>query len=560
MSGPLDPEKLRESRLSPNFDTGARPICNVSRENLRSPWAQLVLFGIILVIVLVLHVPLLRLPYLWDEAGYYVPAARDLLNYGSLIPRSTVSNAHPPLVMAWLAASWRIGGFRPETTRVAMLAIAAFTLMGSFRLAATVANKQVAVASTLCLALYSVFFSQASLAQLDVAAAGFTLWGLHSYLNKPGWATALWFSLAALSKETAVLAPLAMLAALLMGKWRYSPIETGISQRRLDRESVLLIVPVLTLAVWFSYHYARTGHVFGNPEFFRYNITATLHPLRILLAAALRLWQLTGYMNLWLLTGAGIFAMYLPPRREIAGERPRIPVPTQTLFAFLIAGYLVTMAAIGGAVLARYMLPVLPLVLILWTSTLWRRVPYWWLMVLIVCLAFISAWFINPPYGFPFEDNLAYRDYILLHEDAAHFLVEHRPKAPVLTAWPASDELTRPYLGYVGEPMRVVRVDDFSLENVMAAADARSQFDTALVFSTKYEPPRPLLRQWPGWQRIKAEFFGFHRDLAPAAAAQVLGGEVVYSAARDGQWIAVIEVRHAFEASARPSSAQTARR
>ena len=25
------------------------------------------------------HAPLLQLPYFWDEAGYYVPAARDLL-------------------------------------------------------------------------------------------------------------------------------------------------------------------------------------------------------------------------------------------------------------------------------------------------------------------------------------------------------------------------------------------------------------------------------------------------------------------------------------------------
>ena len=63
--------------------------------------------------LLALHAPLLRLPYFWDEAGYYVPAARDLLLTGSLIPHSTLSNAHPPLVMAYLALWWKLRASRP---------------------------------------------------------------------------------------------------------------------------------------------------------------------------------------------------------------------------------------------------------------------------------------------------------------------------------------------------------------------------------------------------------------------------------------------------------------
>jgi hypothetical protein len=200
------------------------------------------------------------------------------------------------------------------------------------------------------------------------------------------------------------------------------------------------------------------------------------------------------------------------------------------------------------------MLPVLPLVIILWVSTLWRRVPYWRFVLVIIWLAFIAAWFVNPPYSFPFEDNLAYRDYILLHEDAEHFLLQHRPGTRVLTSWPASDELTRPYLGYVKTPAQVVRIDDFSLEQVLSAADVRSQFDIALVFSTKYEPAHPLLNRWREWQQIKAQYFGFHRDLPPFAAAQVLGGDVIYEATRNGQWIAVIEIRRAIEASKQKST------
>ena len=196
------------------------------------------------------------------------------------------------------------------------------------------------------------------------------------------------------------------------------------------------------------------------------------------------------------------------------------------------------------------MLPAVPLVIIVGVSTLWRRVRYWREVVVIVALAFAAALFVNPPYGFSIEDNLAYRDYILLHQDGEKFVEARYPMARVLTAWPASDELTRPYLGYITRPMRVVRIEDFTVEQLMVAADLSSNFDVALVFSTKYEPAHPLLEHWTAWEKLKTRFFGFHRDLPPAAASQVLGGKIVFSATRHGQWVAVIEVERAEEARA----------
>jgi 4-amino-4-deoxy-L-arabinose transferase-like glycosyltransferase len=172
--------------------------------------AALLLAALFAVLTLT-HAPLLRLPYFWDEAGYFVPAARDLLLTGSLIPHSTSPNSHPPLVMAYLALWWKVAGFAPIITRLAMLLAAACALLGTFRLAEQVANREVAIAATVCMALYPVFFAQSSLAHLDVAAAALTLLGLGAYFRGQNWQTAAWFSLAALAKETAILAPLALL-------------------------------------------------------------------------------------------------------------------------------------------------------------------------------------------------------------------------------------------------------------------------------------------------------------------------------------------------------------
>ena len=277
--------------------------------------------------------------------------------------------------------------------------------------------------------------------------------------------------------------------------------------------------------------------------------------MRFLLALLLRLWQVFGYMHLWLLTLGMLVAMTLPPVKDDGVERPRIAISVQMIFLVVVKVYVIAMALIGGAVLARYMLPAVPLVIIVAVSTLQRRLRYWSAAVAVVAIAFVVAWFWNPPYGFSPEDNLAYRDYIVLHQDGERFLEARYPMARTLTAWPASDELSRPWLGYITRPVQVVRIEDFSLEEVLSAADFRSNFDVALVFSTKYEPPRPLLDRWRTWIDLKRRFFGYHRDLPPAATAQILGGHIVFSEERKGQWIAVIEMERAEYANAHASTA-----
>ncbi len=519
----------------------ARAVSNTRSEPVSSDWAQhVLLFALFFTLLMLLHAPLLRLPYFWDEAGYYVPAARDLYLTGSLIPHTTISNAHPPLVMSWLALVWRIVGYSTLATRTAMLAAAAFSLLGLWHLSKRAANTSIAWATTALTAFYPVFFTQSSLAQVDLPAAGFTFWGLAAYLEDSPARQAVWFSLAALSKETAILAPAALfvfeiLRRIGISRW---PDFFPPSARRL--RPFHLLIPMVPLACWFAYHFFKTGFLLGNPEFFRYNVADTLNPLRIPLALGMRLWQLVGYLGLYLLTLAFALAMFRPAQSEDSIARQRIPVWMQSAFTAVILAYLGFMSAIGGAVLARYMLPVSPLLILVMTSILWRRVRHWKLAVAGVAVAFVAGLFTNPPYGFSLEDNLAYRDYIVMHAEASRFLALRYPQARVLTAWPASDELTRPWLGYVARPFPVVRIEDFTPEQIESAAAAISQFDTALVFSTKYQPSHPLLEHWPTWQHLKEKYFGYHRDLPPEQIAERLGGRILFHKEAEGQWVAVI--------------------
>src|SRR6201997_3842703 len=137
------------------------------------------IFFLTFVAIFLAHWPLLRLPYYWDEAGYYIPAAYDFFRTGSLIPFSTLSNAHPPLPSIYLAAAWKLLGFSPFVTRIAMCGIAALALTATWKLALITTGRQSVAAATVALtALYPIFFAQSSLAHADLFAAAATLWAL----------------------------------------------------------------------------------------------------------------------------------------------------------------------------------------------------------------------------------------------------------------------------------------------------------------------------------------------------------------------------------------------
>jgi hypothetical protein len=265
----------------------------------------------------------------------------------------------------------------------------------------------------------------------------------------------------------------------------------------------------------------------------------------------MRIWQLVGYLGLYLLTIPACLAMFRAPQTDGGIAQPRIAPWILAVFAVVLLAYLLFLSVVGGAVLARYLLPVLPLVILAFVSTLWRRFRYWKLIVGAIAIAFLGALFTNPPYGFSIEDNLAYRDYVVMHAEAGRFMTMRYPHARVLTAWPASDELSRPWLGYVARPFPVVRVEDFTAAQIALASFAHGQFDVALVFSTKYQPPHPLLEGWAPWQKIKERFFGYHHDQSPEEIARILGGSIVYHKEASGQWIAVIAFDQDNEQNAR---------
>jgi Dolichyl-phosphate-mannose-protein mannosyltransferase len=495
--------------------------------------SALQIFSVIFILILALHGPLLRLPFFWDEAGFYVPAAYDLVHFHTVIAKTTVDTGHPPLPTAYLALWLTLSGWKPAVVRIAMLLVAAFALTNVFLLARRVTNTGVAVASTIATAAYPVFFAQSSLAHADLPAAAFTLWGIRLGIERRIWLSQLALSLAVLSKETAVITPL----ALAIWELFLSPEAKGGDKLR---RTLIRLLPVLPLVGWLLYHHHATGRFFGGAEFYDYNVAHTFTPLRVVLALGLRLWHLLGFMNMMALTAATVAAMWFQPVHDGLEERPRISIPVQLQFALIMLAYMVTFSLVGGAELARYLLPAYPLVIIVGMSTLRRRIVRWEWPAAVVVIFFVMALFFDPPYKFAPEDNLTYKDFVELHVMGSRFLEQHERDKTVLTAWPATDELTRTYLGYTKQPFHIFPVQNFTVEEIFKVRAARNRYGAAYLFSTKYD--QPTWFQSELWQQLNSRYFDYHRDLQPEVIAALLGGRIVFLARRKAEWVAVVEI------------------
>jgi 4-amino-4-deoxy-L-arabinose transferase-like glycosyltransferase len=515
----------------------------------QAPLPIWMIFSVVFAALYASHFTLLRVPYYWDEAGYYIPAAWDFFHTGSLIPVTTLNNAHPPLPSIYLALWWKASGFYPEVTREAVLMVAALGLLAVWRLAMRLVGvASVAIWTVVLTGLYPVWFAQSSLAHADIFAAACSLWGLVYALpdrNRKPWAAALWFAAAGLCKETSIAIPLTLAAVSLVEGFRSRPP----ARLRHWRQAAWLSACLLPLAAWYVYHYARTGFLFGNPEYLRYNAQATLTPLRILAAFSHRVLHLTAHMNLFVPVGMAFAALLLAPRPDAEGHDRAIigAHALRRIFLLLLVNALL-FSVLGGALLTRYLLPMYPLVLLVAVATLYRRVPYWQGLALFSAAAFCMGLFINPPYGFAPEDNLAYARVVRMHLAGIAQLTRRYPGAAVLTAWPMSDELTRPELGYVKQPWEVASIDDFTAAQIARAAQEPEKYSAALVFSTKYDPPSPLLSLGPNSEALDERYFGLHHDLAPEVIARQLGGTLVWKREDQGMWIALIRFDRQVEA------------
>ena len=612
-SPPAAPVGGTRASTTPSLASTAVGVPTPPAARRRSALRWLLAAAVVYAAILAAHWPLLHLPYYWDEAGYFVPAALDLFRHGWWVPRTTLANGHPPLFMALLALAWRIFGVSIPVTRAVALAFAAALLLATAQLTEILAAQTFPPAAPAAprhfllnpgwlaaffLAVTPLCFAQSSLAQLDLPAAALGLWALVAWARGRRWAYAALAAAACLTKETAILIPF-ILGCFALARWlrrqAKRSLQTADSAPVPGRATSAWLalgphlIPVAALLAWFAYYHSVTGYWMGNGRFLAYNLQGLFSPPRIAMDLALRFWQVTGYDGMAAITLAALLAIWLhrpaivpptpegdsgrkvplaegqtsaagqpspgaPPALGVLAAGPqlnqkplatapstitsRCPSPrlTRELWA-IVAAYIGFHALVGGAVLARYLLPAIAIYIALLTPNIAVAFrPRFRVAVIAAVAAFlIAGWFWNPPYPFPFEDNLAYATFIRLQQRAVATLAARHLTRPVLTAWPATNELTDPDLGYLRRPIPVSPVNNFSAVALAYRHLAPGQY--ALLYSRIYQPRTNWARLLPFWNRWKRHYFHYAPPLAFAQLLRRLHARSVWRAAAHGQWV-----------------------
>ena len=485
------------------------------RANRRIPLSAYAAFlGFFALLLLITHLSFLRLPYFWDEAAQFIPAARDFFHGGSLVATSVRPNIHPPGMTLYLAAAWRLAGYSPAVTRSAMLLLAAFGLLAAFLLAIELSKEVRGMPAFLAASLLfacPLFFAQSMLAQLDAPAMLFTTLALLWFLQNRMMLSAVVCVALVLTKETGLAVPLVFALVL--------------AHERRWREAGYFLAPVAALAAWIAALHGATGHWAGNDSFASYNLVYPLNPARIAAAVLRRLYFLFGADFRWI----GTIAMLTVWRHGMLRSRP------WRVAFLLVAVHAVMLSLVGGAVLERYLLPVMPIVFAAIAASLSLfRVRQRVAASLVLFGGSAAGNLINPPYPFPLENNLAFTDFLKLQSDAADYLTHWYPRATVTTAWPLTMELRHPDLGFAPRPFTLRPIANFA----PATLDAMNWKDQSIVviFSRYWNPPNSLMRLDPVrgyWSR----FYGFVREVDQEEARSHVPFVLEQRFQRRGQWL-----------------------
>lgn len=477
--------------------------------------SPLLFFLAFLALMIALHLPLLKFPFHWDELGQFAPASLDLAQDGSLVAHSTLPNVHPPGVMAIVALTWRIFGVSVVSARVAMLVVASAGLLFFYLLALGLCRGiegAPAVVAVLFLMASPIFFSQSEMLLLDMPAMTFTALALLLFLDGRYAACAAACTALVLMKETAITTPMVFGAWLLFREKRV-------------REALYFFAPALALGAWLVLLHHKTGFWLGNPGFAQYNVNDSLNFLHIVLGFAGRL------HFLFIANGRFIGTIAL-----IAGFRV-LRGRNWTIAALVAIAQVVVVTVLGGALLERYLIPVLPILYAAIAAaasvypTLWRFVSHAAMLALLVL-----GWFWNPPYPFAYENNLAWTDFVALQKEAANYLEVHAPDKRIASTWPFTGAIQHPYLGYVDRPLAAVEMPGFHLDDIKDFD--RNSYDLLVVYEKfwtfegrAFDNPllRPIIRQY-------AEY---HPQATEAEVQAAAGLIPIRRWERGGQWIEI---------------------
>jgi hypothetical protein len=360
-----------------------------------------------------------------------------------------------------------------------------------------------------------LFYAQSMMAQLDMPAMVLGLAGLLLFFKgRYAWC-AVTCTVLVLVKETGIVLPAILAAWLLFREKRW-------------KEALYFLAAPICLAIWLVELKRVSGHWLGDAGFAHYNVNYSLSWVRIFASILRRLFYYFVSDFRWIGT-IGILYGLLRTRLFLTREW------------FIVGSFFVLhtllVSVFGGAALERYLLPTFPILYIA-VATGWSAMKTTARQVSLVAslCGMVAGLFWNPPYPFPYENNLAMVDFIELQKAAADFVQQSLPGTTIATAWPYTAALRAPEYGYVKRPFNTIETGDFHVKNVIEGVK-NGKADVVIVYSRTWEPEVSIIRN-PIADRFLRKFYEYEPQITAEQLAPY-GFHPVLRWPQRGQWIEI---------------------
>lgn len=412
----------------------------VPRSARGSGWLPLALLATLL---LALKLPTLGTPAYWDEMGWLEQARA--LSEGSLLKAipglrpAAMFWGHPPGLHLTLATLWKLFDPSPASAHLLIAGFAATGVCAAFLLGRLLADQKTAWLSALFLLLSPLYLAQSGMFLADVPVAALGILSAYLALQRRFRAYLVCASCMVFFKETA----LALVAALVL----YRVLFAVPHPRATLREAVYLAVPGLLLGAFFVLQKLTTGHFFFIYDFDIELFHLTADSVRNQFVRITR-WVFVE-QHRFVLTAVIALNLLLHPAARRRGELRLF------LLVLLLSGYSFSVLYF----LPRYLLPVLPFFYLLAASALLElaRGRRRQLVASLATLAFLIWSLTAQRFRGNGETDLSYLRVVALHRTMAERLATSHAGERIVTVWPLTDELSRPFVGYVATPLPVKR-------------------------------------------------------------------------------------------------------
>ncbi len=423
---------------------------NTTDNGILKPWTTHVLFALLCIILTVCQWKALWLPYYWDEAGVYAPAANALYEHGlSLMPGALdpeFSRGHPLLFVFLAASMFKLFGSSVLTAHVFAFFISLLLLWVVYYKAARYYGHTVGLITSILIAVQPFFVGLSTLLLPEILLALFAWLALTSFHeNKYGMA-GLYSTLAVLTKESGILLPITFTAYLLLQQILFWKEHKG----KWNSRMLLLFTPFAFFGLFLVVQKIQNGWYF-----FPYHVsTVSLEWPTVQKHFQdffnFLIWNQKRYWWKWIMI-AGLASAIVKGTFTKNSLRNSFLL----LLGVFIAGNLC--ASSLAFYMSRYvflLLPALALIVSICLYTVARSIAVRGVVVLLLSVAALSTLDTNK---FNYEEDIAYRKSVYTLVNAFNYLQQHQqPQDTVSGPFPAYFILATPNNGY--PPLRYKQV------------------------------------------------------------------------------------------------------